>query len=250
MKTPFSCGIILLILTSACKPNHIFKISDGFESNKLINIWRSDKFIPGDLEIQSTIIKTGKFAAKITLHPGDQIDDEKGTILERAEIMEARKYTSIEDCLYSYEFSLFLPADFPCDSTRLVIAQWKQDCKSGKCDPGNPIIAFRYTSGELNITLQTEPDKKVLYSQTDDIRNQWLDFKLKIRFSRQQHGLIIAYLNDQKIIDYSGITAYTEKYGYPFPGRFYFKTGLYRDKMDQPMTIYIDDFEKYQIMEN
>lgn len=243
-------GIIFILLAPACKQQNFPKISDGFESKKLGNIWRSDKFIPGDLEIQSNIVKSGKFAAKITLHPSDQIDDEKGTILERAEIMEARKYTSIEDRIYSYEFCLFLPADFPIDSTRLVIAQWKQDCKSGKCDPGNPIIAFRYISGELNITLQTGSEKNILYSLTDDIRNQWLDFKFKIRFSRQQHGLIIGHLNDQKIIDYSGITAYAEKYGYPFPGRFYFKTGLYRDKMDQSMTIYVDDFEKYEIIEN
>jgi hypothetical protein len=246
----FLFNILLLIIISSCTPNSNPKIIDGFESNKLSNIWRSDKFIPGDFEIQSNIVKSGKFAAKITLYPGDQINDEKGTILERAEIMEALKYTSREDRLYSYKFSLFLPADFPIDSARLVIAQWKQDCKSGKCDPGNPIIAFRYSSGKLNITLQTGLEKDILYNLTDDIRNQWLDFKFEIRFSRQQKGLIIAYLNDQKIIDYSGITAYTGEYGYPFHGRFYFKTGLYRDKMDRSMTIYVDDFEKYEIIEN
>jgi len=243
-------GIIFILLGPACKEQNFPKISDGFESKKLSNIWRSDKFIPGDLEIQSNIVKSGKYAAKLTLHPGDQIDDEKGTILERAEIMEARKFISVEDRLYAYKFSLFLPAEFPVDSTRLVIAQWKQDCKSGKCDPGNPIIAFRFSSGKLDITLQTGPEKTVLYSLPNDIRNQWLDFKFTIRFSRQQNGLIKAYLNNQKIIDYSGITAYIKKYGYPFPGRFYFKTGLYRDKVDKTMVIYVDDFEKYQIIEN
>lgn len=235
------------MLTFACKQRYHPKISDGFESCKLSNIWRSDKYIPGDFEIQSKIVKSGKFAAKITLHPGDQIPKEKGTILERSEIMESSKYFSIENNMYSYKFSLFLPAFFPIDSTRLVIAQWKQDCKSGSCDPDNPIIAFRYSSGEFNITLQTGQGKKILYSKTDDIRNKWLDFKFEIRFSRLKNGHILAYMNDQKIIDYSGITAYTEKYGYPFPGRFYFKAGLYRDKIDKIMTIYLDDYEKYQI---
>ncbi len=233
----------------SCNPHQMIDISDGFESKKLSNLWRSDKFIPGSLEIQSRVVKSGKSAVQITLNPGDQIEDEKGTILERAEIMESRKYTSIEDSVYTYEFSFFLSADFPIVPTRLVIAQWKQDCKSGKCNPANPIIAMRYSSGGLNITLQTGPEKIILYSQTDDIRKQWLDFKFKIRFSRQHNGFIFASLNDQKIIDYSGITAYIKDYGYPFPGHFYFKTGLYRDKMDQPMTIYIDDFKKQEIRE-
>jgi hypothetical protein len=244
MKILFLFYIISIILLSACKPHHTSEISDGFESNKLSNIWRSDKLVPGSFEFQSKIVKSGLSALKITLNPGDQIDDEKGTILERSEIMEKRKQFILEDSVYEYEFSLLLPEDFPIVPTRLVIAQWKQECKSDNCDPDNPIIALRYASGELNITLQTEPEKIVLYSLNDNIRNQWLDFKFKICFSRQQHGFIIAYLNGQKIIDYFGITAYTEKYGYRFPGHFYFKTGLYRDKMGQTMTIYIDDFKK------
>ena len=238
---------MILVVASGCNPQIVLETSDGFESNKLRDIWRSDKFLPGALEIQSDIVKTGESAVKITLNPGDQIDEEKGTNLERAEIMEARKYMSVEDSVYLYEFSLFLPNDFPLVPTRLVIAQWKQNCKSGNCNPDNPVIALRYVSGELNITLQTSPEKIVLYSRADEIRNQWLNFRFKIRFSRQHLGLIFATLNNQKIIDYSGITAYIENYGYPFPGQFYFKTGLYRDNMDQSMTIYIDDYKKSRL---
>jgi hypothetical protein len=172
MKTSLTCCFLILVFASDCNPQKVLEISDGFESNKLGDIWRSDKFIPGALEIQSNIVKTGESAVKITLNPEDQIDDEKGTILERAEIMEARKYISVEDSVYLYEFSLFLPNDFPLVPTRLVIAQWKQDCKSGNCNPNNPVIALRFVSGELNITLQTEPEKIVLYSRTDEIRNQ------------------------------------------------------------------------------
>jgi hypothetical protein len=244
MKMLFLFYFLSIMLLSDCKTYHPAEISDGFESHKLSNIWRSDKFLPGDLEIQSEIVRSGKSAVKITLHPGDQIDDEKGTILERAEIMEKRTYFAQEDLDYTYEFSLFLPAGFPIVPTRLVIAQWKQECERDSCKPDNPIIALRYSSGELNITLQTGPEKIALYNTTDDIRSEWLDFRFKIHFSRQQQGFITAFLNGNKIIDYSGITAYSETYGYPYPGHFYFKTGLYRDNMDRQMTIYIDDFKQ------
>jgi hypothetical protein len=248
MKNLFSYCFILSTLILSCKQHPIRNTSDGFESKKLTNFWRSDKLIPGSFEFQSRIVKSERSALRITLNPGDQIDDEKGTILERSEIMENRKHFILENAVYEYEFSLFLPEDFPIVPTRLVIAQWKQECISDTCNPDNPIIAFRYSSGEFIITLQTAPEKIILYSHIGEIRNQWMDFKFKIRFSRQQNGFIQASLNNSQIIDYSGITAYTEDYGYPFPGHFYFKTGLYRDKMDQSMTIFIDDFKKHKII--
>jgi len=249
MKNLLSCCFVLLILIISCKIHPSGDIADGFESKNLSNFWRSDKLVPGSFEFQSRVVKSERSALRITLNPGDQIDDEKGTILERSEIMENRIHFIIENTVYEYEFSLFLPEDFPIVPTRLVIAQWKQDCISDTCNPDNPIIALRYSSGEFNITLQTAPEKIILYNHIGDIRNQWLDFKFKIRFSRQQNGFIQASLNNSQIIDYSGITAYTENYGYPYPGHFYFKTGLYRDKMDQSMTIYIDDFTKQKIIE-
>jgi hypothetical protein len=142
-----------------------------------------------------------------------------------------------------------LPQDFPIVPTRLVIAQWKQDCKSGDCIPENPVIALHYESGELNVTLQVGPKKIALYSRTEGIVNNWLDFRFEILFSRDQHGRIKAWLNDQQIVDYKGVTAYSKSYGYPTPGRFYFKMGLYRDKMEQPMAIYLDEYKKQQLFE-
>jgi hypothetical protein len=50
-------------------------------------------------------------------------------------------------------------------------------------------------------------------------------------------------------VDYKGATAYPEKAatGYPDPSLFYFKMGLYRDLMAEPMTIYIDEYRKVQL---
>jgi len=150
---------------------------------------------------------------------------------------------------YSYSFSVLLPADFPVVPTRLVIAQWKQNCQSGNCDPDNPVIALRYESGEFRITLQNSPHKITLFSQKENILGRWMDFKFNIRFSRGQDGRIRVWKDDKEIIDYQGVTAYNQKFGYPEPGNFYFKIGLYRDKMVEPMTIYIDGYQKNEITE-
>lgn len=232
---------------SSCSSGKLSKISDNFESDSLSQIWTADKFIPGALEIQSAYVRSGEKAAKLILHQGDQIEEEIGTNLERAELREPKKLMSVEHKNYSYSFSIFLPDDFPVVPTRLVIAQWKQNCQSGNCDPNNPVIALRYESGEFRITLQSGPEKQILFSHKGDIRNRWMDFKFCIRFSRKEDGQILAWLNKNKIIDFKGVTAYAQSYGYPEPGNFYFKIGLYRDQMIQPMTIYIDNYVKQEI---
>jgi hypothetical protein len=241
--------IIVAVITtiSSCSSSAQEGINDDFESDTLKEIWTAEKFIPGALEIQTEQVRSGKRAARLVLRQGDQIEEEIGTNLERAELREPKKIMSAEHKDYSYSFSLFLPPDFPIVPTRLVIAQWKQNCQEGNCDPNNPVLALRYESGEFRITLQTAPDKIVLYSTKEEIRGRWLDFRFKIRFSRNSDGQLKAWINDDEIIDYKGITAYNKTYGYPEPGNFYFKLGLYRDTMKQTMTIYIDDYQKQEI---
>jgi len=239
--------VLIVFIQFACKPDRLPDINDGFESDSLSNIWTNDKFIPEALCFQSQYVHSGKKAAKLILKPGDQIDEEKGTILERAELKESKKLSAVENSTYEYSFCILLPPDFPIVPTRLVIAQWKQDCKSGDCDPDNPVLALRYVSGKFYITLQTEPERTNLFTQEETILNVWNDFKFQVKFSRLQDGMIKAWLNGKQIIDYNGATAYSKSYGYSNPGIFYFKMGLYRDHMDQPMTIYLDDYSKKQI---
>lgn len=236
--------VICLLIYFSCQSKHDINVYDGFESERLSTIWSDWRFLPGTVEMQSEVVKQGKSACKITLRPGDQMDDEKGTILERAELAEFYKLVSREDLYYSYSFSMFLPKDFPIVSSRLVIAQWKQYSESENFSVGNPVIALRYKAGVLRLTCQVEKDKTDLYKQQVDIRNKWLDFRFHIRFSTRENGRIEAWMNEQKIADYAGRTAYTEEYGYTIPNYFYFKMGLYRDHIEESMTIYIDEYRK------
>lgn len=247
MKSTYLILIAFISLFTSCHSVKMAVFQDDFESDSLQTNWTKEKFIPGALEIQSAHVRSGEKAAKLTLRQGDQIDNEIGSNLERAELREPKSLMAKEDDNYSYSFSLFLPSDFPIVPTRLVIAQWKQNCQSGNCNPNNPVIALRYQSGVFQITLQVGPEKTTLYSQTESILNKWMDFRFNIRFSRKQDGQIRAWIDNNEIIDYKGVTAYSEIFGYPDPGNFYFKLGLYRDQMAQPMTIYIDDYKKQQI---
>ena len=57
----------------------------------------------------------------------------------------------------------------------------------------------------------------------------------------------MAWLNDKQIVNYKGMTCYSEKRGYPSNNHFYFKMGLYRDLMPQTMSLFIDDYSKKEL---
>jgi hypothetical protein len=154
---------------------------------------------------------------------------------------------------YEQSFSVFFPTTFPIVPTRLVIAQWKQHCpRGGNCENDCPVISIRYASGVLKITHQIGAQQTSLFKLTEDLRGKWTDFRFQTRFSTNTNGRIQAWLNNKPVVDYTGINAYPENAatGYPAPSAFYFRMGLYRDVMAEPMTIYIDEYRKRQLSGN
>jgi len=240
--------IWLLLGMVSCLPKT--NVSDGFESPGLSWIWSSDRMVKEALQIQSQIVRSGHSAARITLNPGDVLEKGEGNSndSERDELREATFLMSSEGKKYEFRFSLFLPANFPIVPTRLVIAQWKQYCGGQKeCSDDSPVLAIRYISGKLHITLQNDSARTIVYQTTQEIRSKWLDFKFRIRFSRLNNGLVEAWLNENQVIDYHGVTCYSSRKGYGSSSRFYFKTGLYRDLMAEPMVIYVDEYSKKEL---
>jgi hypothetical protein len=240
------------ILITGCSETKVLNVYDDFENNNITKYWELDKIIPGDLETENKIVRAGKQSIKITLHSGDKFEEgiQGDKSSERAELTEKEEFYSKEDNTYNFKFSMFIPQDFPIVPTRLVIAQWKQECPGGyKCDNNSPVLAVRYISGKLMITQNTGSNRVMLYETNEEMRNRWLDFKFQLNFSQKSSGKIIVYLNDKIIVDYKGVTAYPENEttGYISPGVFYFKMGLYRNLMSEPMTIYIDEYSKEQI---
>ena len=253
-----TAGLIVCALSSpavfigqvphATGPARDVDVYDGFETKTLSKVWDTSRFEPGAVMMQSEIVRSGHGAAKITVRAHDIYEaGTKGNLpTERAELMEARELVSKEGGNYEYSFSMFIPADFPIVPTRLVIAQWKQYCPSGDCLYDNPVIAVRYVSGVLRITHKIGAKEATLYRTEAELRNRWLDFKFQIRFSADPEGRIKAWLDNKQIVDYAGANAYPEdkQTGFAAPGWFFFKMGLYRDPMAQPMTIYIDEYRK------
>lgn len=240
--------ILFMLSLSACQAHLQSSIHDGFEAESLSRLWVGTKFTPSAIETQTAIVRAGTHAARITVHEGDRAGmGGEGQPTERAELMESPDLWAVEDAAYAYSFSLFMPADFPIVPTRLVLAQWKQRCPQPHCDPENPVIAVRYVGGVLRITRQTGAHSTTLYRSRGEVRNRWLDFRVEVRFSRGEAGYVKVWLNGTRVAEYAGVTAYPAAAGYPSPSRFYFKMGLYRDRLAVPMTMYVDEYRKEQL---
>jgi Polysaccharide lyase len=251
----FIVGLQLLVTSvsqAQTKNTPGIDVYDGFETAGLSKVWDTDRFVPGAVTMQTNIVRAGHGAAKITVRANEKFEAgiNGNSDSERAELLEARKLTSRENVTYDHSFSMFIPADFPIVPTRLVIAQWKQYCpKGGNCFDDSPVLAVRYIAGVLKITQNISKKEAILFEKKDEFRNRWLDFKFQVRFSTNDTGRVKAWLGGQKIVDYTGATAYPETAvtSYPNPSRFYFKMGLYRNVMAEPMTIYVDEYRKKQL---
>jgi hypothetical protein len=232
-------------------------IYDGFETAGLSEIWGTDRFEPSAVEMQTNVVRAGRSAAKITVHTRDKFEaGSAGTSgSERDELREAKKLTAKEGVNYEQSFSIFIPTNFPVVPTWLVIAQWKQYCGGDDkpCADDSPVLAIRYIYGTLKITQNiNSPHETLLWQEQAEFRGRWLDFKFQVRFSPGEDGRIKAWLGDKQLVDYRGVTADPENAatGYPSPSRFYFKMGLYRNVMPEPMTIYIDEYRKKELPAN
>lgn len=228
-------------------------VYDGFESSTLSALWSADRFAPGAVAMQTHIVRAGHAAAQVTVHTGEKFEAgaNGGKDSERAELLEAKKLVSRENVAYEYSFSEFFPTNFPIVPTRLVVAQWKQYCGGDDkpCWDDSPVLKLRYASGKLKIVHQTGPHDTTLFETSEDLRGKWSDFKFQIRFTTNTDGFIKGWMNGKQVVDYSGVNAYPENAatGYANPGHFYFKMGLYRDTMAEPMTIYIDEYRKKEL---
>ncbi|MGP8260458.1 MAG: polysaccharide lyase [Acidobacteriaceae bacterium] len=244
----------LLVLSTGCRRSATpINVYDGFDGPKLSPLWETTRVAPGAVQMQSELVRAGRGAVRITLRPRDVfepgVDGDADT--ERDELLEETKFNSRENVAYEYSWSMYLPADFPIVPVRLVVAQWKQDCTgTAPCSNDSPLLAVRYIDGVLSIT-QTfgRSEKTVLYEEKRDLRGRWLDLRFQVRFTPQANGFVRAWLDGKQVVDFTGVTANAENAatGYPAPSYYYFKMGLYRDIMPQPMTIYLDEYRKKQL---
>jgi len=230
-------------------------VHDGFEQKKLSGAWARDRFEDDAVVMENTVVRAGKQAVAVTVRSHDKFEAGRNGDLdtERDELREDNQLFASENVAYETSFGMYFPADFPIVPVRLVIAQWKQYCGSetSACSDQSPVLALRYINGDLLVTQALSGAHNVIYRQKGEFRGRWLDFKFRYRFTPGADGHVAVWIDNKQVVDLHGVTADAEGTGTGYPpqgqNHFFFKMGLYRDLMPQPMTVYIDEYRKRQL---
>ena len=188
---------------------------------------------PGAVTLSNTYTRTGNRSVRITVKQGD-IEQMGGDdkLTERAELDSGKHPFLGRDVWYGFTF--LIPAGFPVVDNRLVIAQWKQ----GGVD-GGPLVAQRFRGGRHYLTLRTSESSRNdrNYSLPEITFGRWNDMVYHVRFSPGEDGRVEVWMNGTQVVSYEGTTAI--KGG---EDGIYNKFGLYRDRWNEPMTIFFDDY--------
>jgi len=231
-------GILLLLggVAASAEP-----VVDGFEDGAVGSLWRTHRVKAGGVTVQKDVVRSGQSALRFELREGDKADiGGDGEQTERAELQEADRLRARFGETHEYAFSMHVPADFPIVDTRLVTAQWKQPCDD--CSKNrSPIVAQRYRKGVLFVTIETLNGRSTIYRHPEPIQGRWIDLRYRIRFGWTD-GAVMLWVNGAQVLDYRGPLGYPDD-----PDNVYFKFGLYRDRMAQPMVIYFDDYRRERI---
>lgn len=206
---------------------------DGFEGGKLAEFWLpgnygAGRYEPGRVKISTNLARSGKYSAELTVGEGDiRQTGAENTINERTEL-DSGKYPLYgkEVC---YGFSFYVPKGFPIVDVRLVISQMKQSDGSG------PLIAQRYRDGKHTIVVESHGRKK-RYTLPKIRQGQWHDMIYRVRY-HENDGLMEVWMDGKRVANYKGRLGNSE-----FRNLFYHKVGLYRDRMKEPMTSYLDNY--------
>jgi hypothetical protein len=210
-------------------------VADGFETGTVGALWTT-RANADRLTVQRAIVRSGNFALRVDVREQDVAGvGGDGEQTERTEIQLVRERWARFGETHEYAFSMYIPTDFPIGDVRLVTSQWKQPCTD--CSKNrSPIVAQRYRRGELRLTIETPQGRETILRLPGSHQGRWLDFRYRIRFHLTD-GAVTAWLDGVQVADYRGPLGFGDD-----PPDVYFRLGLYRDRMAQPMTLYFDDF--------
>ena len=207
-----------------------------FESGDLRG-WSGDLPRPDAVQVVSEPVRHGRYAARISLAPGDLAAHKERTELRLADRSLERSHAG-EGTTAWYGWSLYLPEDHadPAGGQYPILAQWHH--RPGHPGPeggrahvtGPPPLALYLVSGsgEQSLVLigqETVTAPPTRLAERAISLGEWLDLVFQIRWSTGNDGFVAAWIDGEPFTDgrWTGPTLYNSLSNY-------FRLGFYRGK--------------------
>jgi hypothetical protein len=210
--------------------------------------WSHEFAAPHAVRIVPDPVDPGNHAARFELRPGDR----PVNLGHRAELSEFGFKAPFGREMV-YEFRTLIPADWPNQDVRCLIAQWHawHDWVFAEA-LRSPVLGIEYRDDAFLIRLchndawiqrdnsAASNHKTVLYrSDAHAAKGVWHTFKVQVRWSPGPDGALHVWIDGEPVVAYEGPIGYRDALG---P---YFKMGLYRDETPDTFVIYHDDYRRY-----
>lgn len=197
-----------------------------FESGDLSQWDRKQVVATDRLQVQSDIVRDGRYALKATVHQGDDPINGSGN---RNEVLHMSLEPTGSE--YYYKWSSYFPASYPRAATWQVFTQWHQ-----MGEGGSPPLEFFINDDVMHMRAGGETGP-VLWNQPL-VRDTWHDFVLHVKWSSNPKvGFVELWYDGQLVVQKTNV-----------PTQFgsdvnYLKQGLYRNDTIAPVgTVYHDGF--------
>jgi hypothetical protein len=228
MKYLVKAIFILVILYNTASANVVF--DGGFETGNHSQwsdlSWNLDRPEAEQFEIVTDIVREGTYAAKMTVHDGDEFLDTGG---ERVQLERPDAYNEHEGDEYWYSWSTYFPSDWQNltnapDNDWLLIADWhaSNNADFGEiCQPlqieinaNNQLIATMLTGDVTGYNCFNGSGTANYYDQVivDGIElGKWNDFVIHVKWTVENTGVVEIWhkTNDEavftKVFEQAGV---------------------------------------------
>ncbi len=220
---------------------------DSFEGKRQ-NYWSSSNR-NGDATSRSgpsiEQAREGRYSYKFYVRQGDyKASTDRKNNRERQEMYLPNGVDQYNKDIW-YTYSIYIPDNFPTNIgfSPVVVGQWKHDEKAGR--GLSPFLSLRIGPSDNNyvtasfILKNLHNPKGGINLATEKIQKmRWHDVVVNFRNSlEREYGYVKVWIDDKKIVNYSGITGQIKSSSY-------FKIGIYRKSMPEDMIIYVDNFAR------
>ncbi|MGF1480888.1 MAG: polysaccharide lyase [Cyanophyceae cyanobacterium] len=259
-------GLIATTITTSIVPhrdklkhqiNDSFKFgsllfSEDFEANNIAG-WARDLCCRHSLRLESSLVRSGEQAAKVTLYRQDPLVENS----VRSEIKRYGLFGMGTERWYG--FSIFLPADYIADDSLEIVTQWHSvpdfyRQETWRTPPlalitanGNWSIYRRWDSNKVTQGGLFQPGVSTGDTESIDLgayeRGVWTDWVFYVKWSHESDGLLKVWKNGNLVVNRTGPNTFHDLIG---P---YFKIGIYKPSWKDDSTtssinkrtLYIDE---------
>lgn len=230
------------------------EFKDDFEQNRLKMHEQTHLYMPS-IEYQTE--KSGNQYIALTSKQGQLEHFNRGQldkyIKDRVELGPNDLGSELSDNLIWYAFRVRLPDGVKTiNAQHITFSQFKQIQKNSKNTDCHPGMYWRMNHEDVATWYAVTDGKNVKYNKTyksNQISNNWSEFKIGTYLTEENSGWLRAYRNDELIYSYNGRTIVNQFDDCePIkPTQTYIRIGVYRGspvgwKNNEPDTLHFDDF--------